>query len=101
MRTTPKADPALLLVEDDAEIREQMKWALASEYVVLEASDRRTALAVVRREARGTAGVRGGPARGLDRGIRADYRGERHRQGAGRTGDSCVERERGRSVRDH
>ena len=42
--------PALLIVEDDAEIREQMKWALAEDYAVLEASDRRTALAVVRRE---------------------------------------------------
>jgi len=43
--------PALLLVEDDAEIREQMKWALASEYTVLEAGDRRSAMAAVRREA--------------------------------------------------
>src|SRR3989442_9548062 len=43
--------PALLLVEDDAEIREQMKWALASEYTVLEATDRRSAMAAVRREA--------------------------------------------------
>ena len=50
MRTTPKADPALLLVEDDAEIREQMKWALSSDYAVLEASDRRSAMAAVRRE---------------------------------------------------
>jgi two-component system NtrC family response regulator len=41
--------PALLLVDDDAEIREQMKWALASDYQMLEASDRSTALAHVRR----------------------------------------------------
>ena len=41
--------PILLLVDDDAEIREQMKWALASEYQLLEASDRPTALAHVRR----------------------------------------------------
>ena len=40
--------PALLLVDDDAEIRDQMKWALASEYQLLEASDRSTALAHVR-----------------------------------------------------
>jgi len=40
--------PALLLVDDDAEIRVQMKWALAPDYHVLEASDRSTALAYVR-----------------------------------------------------
>jgi two-component system NtrC family response regulator len=40
--------PALLLVDDDAEIRDQMKWALASDYQMLEASDRFTALAHVR-----------------------------------------------------
>ncbi|MEO5630643.1 MAG: sigma 54-interacting transcriptional regulator, partial [Nitrospiraceae bacterium] len=40
--------PALLLVDDDAEIRDQMKWALASDYQLLEASDRSTALARVR-----------------------------------------------------
>jgi len=40
--------PVLLLVDDDAEIRDQMKWALASEYQLLEASDRPTALAHVR-----------------------------------------------------
>ncbi|TKB90956.1 MAG: PEP-CTERM-box response regulator transcription factor [Nitrospira sp.] len=39
---------ALLLVDDDAEIRDQMKWALASDYQLLEASDRYTALAHVR-----------------------------------------------------
>src|SRR5436309_6594451 len=50
MRTTPKADPALLLVEDDAEIREQMKCAMSSDYAVLEADDRRSAMAAVRRE---------------------------------------------------
>jgi two-component system, NtrC family, response regulator len=38
----------LLLVDDDAEIREQMKWALASEYEIVEAADRATALAQVR-----------------------------------------------------
>ena len=37
--------PALLLVDDDAEIRDQMKWALASDYQLQEASDRSSALA--------------------------------------------------------
>ena len=40
--------PVLLLVDDDAEIRDQMKWALASDYQLLEASDRSTALTHVR-----------------------------------------------------
>jgi two-component system, NtrC family, response regulator len=40
--------PTLLLVDDDPAIREQMKWALAAEYEVLEASDRASALAHVR-----------------------------------------------------
>jgi two-component system NtrC family response regulator len=40
--------PALLLVDDDAEIRDQMKWALAADYQLQEASDRSTALAHVR-----------------------------------------------------
>jgi two-component system NtrC family response regulator len=40
--------PMLLLVDDDAEIRDQMKWALGSDYQLLEASDRSTALAHVR-----------------------------------------------------
>lgn len=42
--------PVILLVEDDEEIREQMKWSLASTYVVVEAEDRRSATAAVRRE---------------------------------------------------
>ena len=41
--------PVLLLVDDDDEIRDQMKWALASEYQMLEASDRIAALAQIRR----------------------------------------------------
>ena len=41
--------PALLLVDDDAEIRDQMKWALASDYQMMEALDRPTALAHVRK----------------------------------------------------
>lgn len=43
--------PALLLVDDDPEIREQMKWALMSDYTVVEAEDRRSAIAAVKREA--------------------------------------------------
>ena len=42
--------PFLLLVEDDPNIREQMKWAMASDYTVLEARDRRAAIAILRRE---------------------------------------------------
>src|SRR5215510_15038689 len=43
-----KTLPTLLLVDDDPEIRDQMKWALASDYHVLEASDRPSAIAHVR-----------------------------------------------------
>jgi two-component system NtrC family response regulator len=43
-----KTKPMLLLVEDDAEIREQMKWGLASDYTVVEAHDRSTAVALVK-----------------------------------------------------
>jgi two-component system NtrC family response regulator len=40
--------PVLLLVDDDHEILDQMKWAFASDYELLEASDRSSALAHVR-----------------------------------------------------
>jgi two-component system, NtrC family, response regulator len=40
--------PLLLLVDDDPEIRDQMKWALTSAYQLLEAWDRPTAMAHVR-----------------------------------------------------
>lgn len=43
-----KSSPTLLLVDDDPEIRDQMKWALAPDYQLLEAVDRSTALAQVR-----------------------------------------------------
>ncbi|OQW32181.1 MAG: sigma-54-dependent Fis family transcriptional regulator [Nitrospira sp. SG-bin2] len=43
------ANPVLLLVDDDEQIREQMKWALAGTYQVLEASDRPTAIEQMRR----------------------------------------------------
>ena len=32
--------PTLLIVDDDAEIRTQMKWALGNEYEVVSAEDR-------------------------------------------------------------
>jgi two-component system NtrC family response regulator len=41
--------PILLLVDDDPEIRDQMKWALSSDYELLEALDRPTAVAHVKR----------------------------------------------------
>lgn len=51
MKTDPdKKRPVLLLVEDDAEIREQMKWGLASGYTVLEAQDRPTAMVRLKEE---------------------------------------------------
>ncbi|MEQ1846456.1 MAG: sigma 54-interacting transcriptional regulator, partial [Nitrospira sp.] len=40
--------PTLLLIDDDADIRDQMKWALASDYQLLEAADRSAALAQIR-----------------------------------------------------
>jgi two-component system NtrC family response regulator len=46
---TPKkvpANPKLLIVDDDEEIRAQMRWALAQDYDILFAEDRRSALAV-------------------------------------------------------
>jgi len=42
--------PPLLIVEDDPEIRAEMKWALASDYRVLEATDRDSALRVALKE---------------------------------------------------
>jgi len=40
--------PTLLLIDDDAEIRDQMKWALVSEYQIVEAADRIAALTQAR-----------------------------------------------------
>lgn len=40
--------PTLLLIDDDHEIRDQMKWALAPDYQLVEAVDQPTALAQVR-----------------------------------------------------
>lgn len=44
------AKPKLLVVDDDENIRTQMKWALAREYTVLLAEDRQSALDAVRKE---------------------------------------------------
>ena len=41
--------PALLLVDNDAAFRGQMKWALTSDYDLMEASDRAAALSQIRR----------------------------------------------------
>jgi len=40
----PQLKPKLLIVDDDDEIRTQMRWALAGEYTVIQASDRASAL---------------------------------------------------------
>src|SRR4051812_20021291 len=44
------AKPKLLVVDDDENIRTQMKWALAREYTVVLAEDRQSALDAVRKE---------------------------------------------------
>jgi two-component system, NtrC family, response regulator len=44
METLEHRRPTVLIVDDDAEIREQLKWALAKEYSVVEAEDRSTAV---------------------------------------------------------
>ncbi len=46
----PQEKPALLIVEDDEDLRTQMKWALAGDYSVLLAGDRQTAMEKVRNE---------------------------------------------------
>lgn len=50
METLEHRRPTVLIVDDDAEIREQLKWALAKEYSVVEAEDRATAVARARAE---------------------------------------------------
>src|SRR5678815_1446029 len=42
--------PKLLIVDDDEEIRTQMKWALTHDYEVFLAEDRASALAVFREQ---------------------------------------------------
>ncbi|MCE9614640.1 MAG: PEP-CTERM-box response regulator transcription factor [Lentisphaerae bacterium] len=51
MNATP-AKPALLIVDDDEDIRAQMKWALAADYDVTTAGDRPGALAELERAPR-------------------------------------------------
>jgi two-component system NtrC family response regulator len=46
---TPETRPVLLLVDDDEDIREQLRWALEKHYQIVEAKDRRTAIVAVRR----------------------------------------------------
>src|SRR6266581_5225001 len=41
---------AVLIVEDDPDILEQMRWGLGANHLIHEAKDRRTAMAVMRRE---------------------------------------------------
>src|SRR4030095_15446563 len=48
--------PRILIVDDDDEVRTQMRWALTSKYDVLMAEDRGTALDVLKRDKPG--GVR-------------------------------------------
>ena len=43
-------NPKLLIVDDDEEIRTQIKWALSQDYDVALAEDRPTALAVFREQ---------------------------------------------------
>jgi two-component system NtrC family response regulator len=42
--------PLVLVVEDDEDIRDQVKWALKDDYSLTEAADRRSAVAAVRRD---------------------------------------------------
>jgi two-component system NtrC family response regulator len=44
------AKPKLLIVDDDEDLRTQMRWALAQDYEVLLAEDRQSALNVTRKE---------------------------------------------------
>jgi len=46
----PPTKPKLLIVEDDEPMRMQMRWALAEDYEVCLAEDRKTALEVFRKE---------------------------------------------------
>ena len=41
-------NPKLLIVDDDEEIRTQMKWALAKDYEIVQAEDRASAVEVFR-----------------------------------------------------
>ncbi len=48
--TEPSHLPALLLVDDNLEFREQMKWGLKSSYEIFEADDRAAAVAMFQKE---------------------------------------------------
>jgi len=48
--TLDPTKPKLLIVDDDEEIRTQMKWALAQDYEVYLAEDRKTVLEILKRE---------------------------------------------------
>ena len=48
--TGPSHLPALLLVDDNVELREQMKWGLKSSYEIFEADDRAAAVAMLQKE---------------------------------------------------
>ncbi|HEX5399662.1 MAG TPA: response regulator, partial [Verrucomicrobiae bacterium] len=43
-------NPKLLIVDDDEEIRTQMKWALAKDYTILAAENRQSAVGTFRAE---------------------------------------------------
>ncbi len=50
VKTSKKKLPSLLIVDDDEEIRTQMRWTLASDYRILQAEDRPSAMKVFRAE---------------------------------------------------
>lgn len=47
---TPQQKPKLLVVEDDSDLRTQMRWALAQDYEIFQAEDRAGALEVLKKE---------------------------------------------------
>jgi len=47
---SPGSKPKLLIVEDDADLRTQMKWALAQDYETLLAEDRQSALKAIKED---------------------------------------------------
>ncbi len=47
---SPSAPPAILIVEDDEDVRTQMKWALSQNYQILLAENRSTALELLAKE---------------------------------------------------
>ena len=49
-RLGESSKPCLLIIEDDGDLRQQMKWALQADFEILEAGDRTTALQLVNQE---------------------------------------------------